>query len=584
MPSPLIILHDATQKAWLKFCDPHEILWSTQPEEVIDHLLYLEQKVAKEKLYAVGFLSYESAPAFDSAFSTPNQTDDFPLLWFGLFKEAQTINLSSCRASNFELSPWQPTVLDQQYAKAIQEIKAAIAQGDTYQVNYTIRLRARFTGDPFGYFRRLVAAQKAKYAAYLNLGDFVICSASPELFFLYQQGHLVCRPMKGTAKRGLTHEEDQNQADQLVRSVKNRAENVMIVDMIRNDLGRIAKVGSVNVTRLFEIEKYPTVWQMTSTIEAYTEANFAEIFKALFPCASITGAPKVSTMKIIAHLESSPRRIYTGSIGFLTPENRAQFNVAIRTVWIDRRMNIAEVGVGGGIVWDSTVEGEYHECLTKAQFLTHPAPDFALLETIRWTRQEGYFLLPEHLERLQKSAAYFDYPCDLPKIKKALLEYAQSFIDSQKVRLTLKADGTFAIQSQPLPDSRGLVQLVPAKAPLSSQNIYLYHKTTFREHYEKAKPEYLNRESDCEVLFWNEHGEVTESEIANIVVKIDGKLITPPVSCGLLAGVFRQKLLEQQIIHEEKILLSDLIKCQEIYLINSVRKWRQAKIHTFPHR
>ncbi len=297
---------------------------------------------------------------------------------------------------------WEPSICRKTYEAGIQKVRELIRKGDTYQVNYTYRLRAGFAGDPWALFAGMVQAQGAHYSAFIHAGDWVICCASPELFFRRQGADLLCRPMKGTSPRGLWSADDAAQAEALRTSVKNQAENVMIVDMVRNDLGRVARLGSVGVRSLFDVEKYPTLWQMTSTVKCETSASVPEIFGALFPAASITGAPKVRTMAIISELEDSPRRIYTGSIGFIAPGGFAQFNVAIRTVLIDRHAQAAEYGVGGGIVWDSVPETEFEECQTKSRILTTPRPQFALLETMRWTPKEGFYLLDLHLRRLAR--------------------------------------------------------------------------------------------------------------------------------------------------------------------------------------
>lgn len=574
---PEIILYDAVEAKWLRFCQPSIIFQTDQVDQIPSILQTIEHKVSAENLFAVGFLSYEAAPAFDPAYLVREDDSKFPLLWFGLFPSYQVFDLSSSQSRPFLISNWVPTISRQDYENAIRSIKRHIAHGLTYQVNYTIRLHTEFEGDPKGLFRQIVSAQKANYPAFFDLGDFVICSASPELFFHYQAGHVVCRPMKGTARRGLYSQDDQSQATALFHSEKNRAENVMIVDMIRNDLGKIAHIGSVKTSRLFEIERYPTVWQMTSTVEADTNASLTEIFKALFPCASITGAPKISTMKIIAQLETDPRRIYTGCIGFITPQKRAQFNVAIRTILIHRQTGMAEYGVGGGIVWDSTSEGEYEECQIKARLLTHVEPAFDLLETILWTPQEGYVFLSEHLSRLEASAAYFKYPFLRSSIEKALVEAVNSFpLSPQRVRLLLNSEGKVCLQSQPFSPSIEPQPLVLATRPIDSHNVFLYHKTTFREAYEKERADNPKSTEGCEILFWNERGEVTESEISNLVVRLKGRLLTPPLTSGLLPGVFRQWLLDRGEIEEQIIHLSDLAHCEELFLINSVRKWRRA--------
>ena len=339
-------------------------------------------------LYAAGFLSYEAAPAFDDALIT-RPAGPLPVLWFGLYEHV----VRQATPSEFADHPyvplaWHPSITRAEYRQAFNKIQEYISAGDTYQVNYTLRLRAAFHDNPRLLFQQLCRAQWSPYCAYLDMGDHVVCSASPELFFRLARNTITCRPMKGTMPRGLSHAADETLATTLRHSPKTQAENLMIVDMVRNDLGRIAVPGSVQVTDLFTAERYETLWQMTSTVTAVTPSPVSEIFTALFPCASITGAPKVRTMEIISELETTPRGIYTGCVGYLAPGRDAQFNVAIRTVHLDRTTGQAEYGTGGGIIWDSTAGDEYEECLTKTD-LTHPATCFstignAALETERW--------------------------------------------------------------------------------------------------------------------------------------------------------------------------------------------------------
>ncbi|HDL64066.1 MAG TPA: aminodeoxychorismate synthase, component I, partial [Proteobacteria bacterium] len=362
----------------------------------------------------------------------------------------------------------------------------------------------------------------------------------------------------------------------LYRSEKNRAENLMIVDMIRNDLGRIARTGTVRVDRLFEIEKYPTLFQMTSSVTARTLSPFSEIISALFPCASVTGAPRIRTMEIIAELESRPRHIYTGSIGFISPGKKAQFNVAIRTVLIDRRKQLARYGVGGGIIWDSTPQDEYDECLVKARILSTPPPDFSLLETMLWTPEDGYYLLDHHLKRILKSAGYFDFPVDINRISEILRSRANNRPQTRhRVRLLVNRGGKVSLEERPYPDhpSFSPVRIKLADSPIDSGNHFMRHKTTNRKIYEDAR----TRSSDCDdVLLWNERGEVTETTIANFILERDGELITPPVTCGLLPGTMRSSMIQDGTIREEIILVEDLKKDDKIYLINSVQGKREA--------
>src|SRR5258706_3286431 len=489
---------------WLHFTKPHRVIQIDMINDVIPALHEIEDLIKINGWHAAGFLSYEAAPAFESALrderseligksSRSAAREDFPLLWFGLYPPPRVVSLPEPASPQPALS-WLPTVDRNTYDSAIAQIKDQIADGRTYQVNYTMRLQADFNIDAWNFFLHLAQTQN-NHAAYIDTGRYVICSASPELFFQLDGETISCRPMKGTRPRGRTTLEDAEQARALREAKKDRAENIMIVDMIRNDLGRIARIGSVQANELFTVEKYPTLWQMTSTVTAKTDASLTEIFTALFPCASITGAPKVSTMRIISELETSPRKLYTGSIGHIAPARKATFNVAIRTVVIDRATQTAEYGVGGGIVWDSTSTDEYAEALLKARVLNEPTPAFALLETILWTRAERFFLREKHIARLLDSASYFDFPVSesprwssspagssrgisrppLPKeiINTYLDEISSQFTSPQRVRVLLDKDGTLLCEAKPFQPSEGQppLKVCLAKEPIDSGNV-----------------------------------------------------------------------------------------------------------------
>lgn len=568
------LFYDALKGCWLRFVKPVELVQTSCIEEVRNALWRLEERVNNEALLAVGFVSYEASPAFDPALHA-RRDDSFPLLCFGLFREAEQCELSSADSSRFTLGEWNPSVSREEYDHAISKVKSYIQAGDTYQVNFSFRLRSQFSGDPFELFQQLAHAQPSTNGAFIETEEFAICSASPELFFSLDGEKIIARPMKGTAPRGLTLMQDKARASELRLSEKNRAENVMIVDMMRNDIGRIAETASVHVPSLFDVERYPTVWQMTSTVAAKTDASVTEILKALFPCASVTGAPKARTMEIIAELESTPRQIYTGAIGFFTPNRRAQFNVAIRTVLIDKQKGEAEYGVGGGVVWASTASGEYDECLTKARVLTDSRPQFSLFETMLFTPADGFFLLDEHLARLKDSAEYFGFPCHLAEAHKMLGTVTENCSEALRVKLTMAYDGSFsvAVHGFDVHESRLPVRVRLAVSPIDSQNVFLYHKTTHRTVYDDA----LAAAGDCDdIILWNERGEITESTIANVVVEIDGALCTPPVACGLLGGVFRAQLLKEGNITERIITAEEFKKASRIYLVNSLRKCREA--------
>lgn len=561
---------DGTPRRML-FTNPAKILVATKIEEVRAVMKELQEGV-KAGYYAAGYLSYEAAPAFDPAFRVW-EGEQLPLAWFGLFDKPQPVGSVEWRVGGYSMSDWQPTVSRERYNQCIADIREAIARGETYQTNYTIRLRGAFAGDDYAFYNDLSARQQGHYAAYLNLGRYRILSASPELFFHWKNGRLVTKPMKGTVKRGRWLQEDQERADWLAQSEKNRAENVMIVDLLRNDLGMVAEVGSVHVPRLFEIERYRTVWQMTSTVEAVTRAGttIEDVFAALFPCGSITGAPKVSTMKLIRQLEDAPREVYCGSIGFVTPEQEAIFNVAIRTVVIDTATAKAEYGVGGGITWDSAAADEYDEVVAKSAILTADMPPFSLLETLK-LEAGHYDLLERHLERLRASALYFGIPLDEQEMGDKLAAYAAAHQgQTMRVRLLVSQQGAITVEGTPLAAGQMDEQLFAlAGRRISSANPFFYHKTTHRYMYEEHKREHPEV---FDVLLWNERDELTEFTIGNLVVELDGEKLTPPVSCGLLPGTLRAELLEKGVISERIVKREELSRATGIWLINSVRGW-----------
>jgi para-aminobenzoate synthetase / 4-amino-4-deoxychorismate lyase len=476
----------------------------------------------------------------------------------------------------FVLSGWQGAPVAVDYAGQIARIREWIAAGDTYQVNHTLRLRASFSGEPLELYARLCRAQAAAHCALLDLGSHVIVSASPELFFRWSDGELEVRPMKGTRPRGRWVEEDDRLAEELLGSEKERAENLMIVDLLRNDAGRISRFGSVEVPRLFEVERYPTVHQLTSTIRSRTRGGttLTDVFRALFPCGSVTGAPKVRTMQIIAELENAPRGVYTGALGFVTPDE-AVFSVAIRTLVLDRASGQVELGVGGGITHDSEASSEFQECFAKAAFVRHEPREFALLETLRFDPGSGYFLLDEHLARLEASARYFDFPYDAPAVHARLCEEAAHLRHGARVRLLLDRAGSIAVGSEPLRESTGPVRVCVARQPVDSCDASLYHKTTDRGVYLSRLAAHPGAD---DVLLVNERGQLTESTIANLVVERDGALWTPPVEVGLLPGVFRGVLLREGRLRERLLYPEDLSAADAVYLINSVRKWRIAEM------
>ncbi len=525
----------------------------------------------RDGLYAAGYVAYEAAPAFDRALTT-HAPSAVPLVYFGLFPSAETA--SSLTGADLP-SPieWTPELSAADHARGVAAIREAIAEGETYQINYTFRLRAAL--NPLGLealYLHLAGIERVPYAAFLDLGDWQVLSLSPELFFQLDKGRLVTRPIKGTAPRGRWAAEDAALGDGLRASAKNRAENVMIVDLCRNDLSRVCEVGTVRASALCEVEPYQTVWQMVSTVEGQVRPGIGldDVFGALFPAGSITGAPKSSSMRLIASLEHSPRGVYCGAIGFASPDGRAEFNVAIRTLTVSRFSGAAEYGVGGGITWDSTPADEHAEALSKAACL-EIRPPFGLIETMR-LEQGALVRVERHLDRLAESASYFGFACDLTSVRAALAAHvATGAPGPARVRLLLYADGQVHVERHSLDaPAAGSLPFALASASIDGQDRFVCHKTTRRNMYDRHK---APRPDVFDVLLWNDRRELTEFTRGNLVVEHEGALWTPPRSVGLLAGVFRAELLAAGTIHERVLTLDDLPKCTRVWFINSFREW-----------
>ena len=538
-------------------------------EEVLPLLAFAEAE-ARAGAYVAVMISYEAAPAFDVALSA-HPPGEIPLAWAAVFPQASECETHTSGES-FS-SEWTPKVNKDEYNSAVTRIKELIAAGDTYQVNYSFPLTSSFSGDPYAWYRELCLAQGAQYCAYLDLGRFQVLSLSPELFFERRGDRVTTRPMKGTVRRGRWPEEDEELVHWLQHSAKDRAENIMIVDLLRNDLGKVSLPGSVHVSSLYQPERYETVWQMTSTVESTLRpgTSLVELMSALFPCGSITGAPKIRTMQIIRELERFPRGVYTGAIGVLYPGGDCIFNVAIRTIVIDTQRALATFGVGGGVTIDSTAESEYEECFVKSRFLQSKPVEFELFESMLIEGGE-ILLLERHLERLARSAAFFGF-----NFKKEDVSAALASIPSKKakLKLSLRKDGRLKTELSPVTSTPQPLRVALATTPVNSADRFLFHKTTRRDFYNAE----LKLRPDCDdIIFCNERGEITESTIANVVVWIDDQLFTPPVSCGLLAGTFRAELLAQGKIKERVITVEKLKTAKEFFLINSVRGWMKAEL------
>ncbi len=571
-----VIVRDASSGKWRLFERPSEVVIATQVDEVLPALRRVERECVSHQRYASGFLSYEAAPAFDAALKT-RAGDGFPLLWFGLFDGVHERSLDDFGPAGLVHDEyWEASVSEAHYQEVFDELQELIRSGDTYQVNYTYRLRTRLQSNPFDLFLRLADAHRPPFGAYIDTGDWVVCSASPELFFHRAGAQIESRPMKGTAARGLWFEQDLDQARRLRESEKERSENVMIVDMVRNDLGRVARAGSVRATNLFDVERYPTVLQLTSTVSAETDASLVEVMSALFPAASITGTPKARTMDIIAGVECSPRRVYTGTIGFVDPGGRAQFNVAIRTLLVNTSTRDAEYGIGGGIVADSDPEDEWNESRIKSRVLSAMPPSFDLLETLLWMPEAGYLLLGRHLKRLLQSADYFGFEVDVLHVRDSLERHAADLARApHRVRLLCSRRGAVAIDARPHDVNQGYGAVALAAEPIDRANPFLYHKTTNRAVYEEAV---AARPGYADVVLFNDRGEVTESTIANIAVDIGGELLTPPIECGLLPGTLRAHLIDERRVRERPITIEELSLASTCYLLNSVRGFHAVTI------
>jgi para-aminobenzoate synthetase / 4-amino-4-deoxychorismate lyase len=565
---------------------PAGVLEARRPEEVPGVLAAAEQAAARS-LWVAGFVTYEAAPGLDPVLRVRERPAegpfaDLPLAWFAMFEGREETSLPEPPDPSTEAgTAWRPAMSRAAYDAAIDRIHEAIAGGDTYQVNFTLPLEAEIRGDPRGLYRDLAYAQRGAYAAYVDTGTHRVLSASPELFFRIDGDRIVSRPMKGTAPRGRWLDEDDEFRRGLENSVKERAENAMIVDLLRNDIGRVARSGSVRWTDVFAAERYETVWQLTSTVVADVRpgVGVGEVFGALFPCGSVTGAPKVSTMGIIAELEVAPRGVYCGTVGYLGPPDgpgaRARFNVAIRTVLQDARSGAAVYGVGGGITWDSRAAAEYDETVAKARVLTARRPPVRLLETLAFEPGSGYRRLEEHLTRLRASAAYLGMTLDEDAVRGALDREAGRFeTKPARVRLVVDRRGRVESGSAPLTETVEPIRLAIDHAePVDPADPMLFHKTTARGRYERA----LQRFPDADdVVLVNTAGRVTETTRANIAIRVDGTWVTPPLVDGLLPGCERAALLADGTLTEAPVRVEDLQAAGSVAFLNSVRGWREA--------
>lgn len=553
------------------FTQPIKELKTRDLAEVADLLAQVES-YQEQGYYVVGYVSYEAAPAFEEKLAVHK----LPLLgeyllYFTVHDRVETSPIPLTYEEVDLPSKWREQTSAEDYKKAIAQIHHHLRQGDTYQVNYTVQLKQDLSANPFAIYNRMVVEQEAGYNAYVEHDEMAVISMSPELFFEQNDRELTTRPMKGTTQRGVTDQEDLAQASWLEQDSKNRSENMMIVDLLRNDMNRISEVGSEHVERLCQVEQYSTVWQMTSTIKSQLrpDVDLVTIFRSLFPCGSITGAPKIATMEIIKNLEPQPRGVYCGTIGLLLPNGRRIFNVAIRTIQLYKGQAI--YGVGGGITWDSTWESEYREVHQKAAVLYRKQARFKLISTGKISQQSLLFE-DQHLERLTKASRYFTFPFDPEYLRQKIEEECQACDSHQdyRLRISLSKSGEMELSRQiltPLSPTFCQAKLCLQEADL--QTPFTYFKTTHRPHLSLGKQE---------IIYHNAAGELLETSIGNLVLKIAGKLYTPPIRLGILAGIYRQHLLERGQVEEKVLTLKDLAQAEAIYGCNAVREMYELEV------
>ncbi|MGE5470694.1 MAG: aminodeoxychorismate synthase component I [Bacteroidota bacterium] len=516
-------------------------------------------RLASEPGWAVVALDYELGYLFEPTAMPADwqPSAERPLARFWRFADCRRLDSTAAEAwlaAQLDdgvggVGDLREAISEAQYTVAVERIKRLIGEGDCYQVNYTFPLNFSWFGSPLALYARLRQRQSVRYGGFIGDGCGGLLSLSPELFLERRGDRLLTRPMKGTAPRSVA-------AEVLRASAKDRAENLMIVDLLRNDLGRVADNGSVCVEQLFEIEDYPTVWQMVSTISAQVGGrSFGDILQALFPCGSITGAPKVRAMQIAAELEAGRRGPYTGALGWLAPEGDFRLNVAIRSLELAADGS-GKMGIGSGIVADSEAGAEWRECLLKASFLRDCDPGLKLIETLR--RDNGiYPMWSGHLARLRHSAQFFGFPLDEQRLCRQLGEQPSSGL--WRVRLTLDKTGQIEVQSFPLTTSAGPWLARLAVEAIDSGDFLRRHKTTARRLYDAALRDLPADSPVFDVIFLNERGEVAEGARSNVFVERDGLLLTPPLDSGALPGVLRAQLLASGRAREEVLYPADLL-------------------------
>jgi len=563
---------EVQHKHVMLFRNPITIYQATALTEIA-HVIDQAEQATQNGYYVAGFLTYEAGYAFVPVPQTPLLPS--VLAWFGVYNEPED-QLPEQPIAAFQMGSPQFNWTPDRYAMQIEAIRNLIQEGDVYQINFTGKISFPFQGDAFTLYQQLRQQQAVRYSAFIQTETQTFLSLSPELFFQRNGQQIETRPMKGTIQRGRNVVEDDLFAVQLQKDEKSRAENLMIVDLLRNDLSKVCIPGTVQVSSLFDLETYRSLHQMTSTItgELFDTTTYTDLFRALFPCGSITGAPKKRAMERIASLETEARGLYCGSVGYITPNQKAVFSVAIRTAELSETRST--LGIGSGVVWDSNARDEYEECLLKARFLTAPPTSpFELIETIRWDHAAAV-LLPYHMERMEQSALYFQIPFQKRAFYKQVASFASTPAAQQpsRLRITLKQSGEWNYSSSPLLKVHPITPKI-CVSPVRTQSTdpFYQHKTSHRALYE-AEWSRARANGFWEIIFMNEKNMVTEGSRSNIFIRRRGRWLTPPCTFGVLPGVFRRFMLEQSAcVYETELTLSDLVNAEEIRLCNAIWQW-----------
>ncbi|MFV0428085.1 MAG: chorismate-binding protein [Arachnia sp.] len=558
----------------LAFADPVEILRADHPREV-PGVLRRAQAAGDDGHFAAGYVTYEAAGGLDPVLAT-HPPGPGPVAWFGVYPAP--ITPPEADAGEAPGPQWQWPVDASDYLAAVAAIKRRIAAGQTYQVNYAVPLSGTpVPGDAYARYVQLWRHHRPRYGAFLRTPDLDIVSLSPELFVARNAHTLTTRPMKGTAARGRFPAEDAEYAAGLLGSTKERAENVMIVDLLRNDLSRVCQAGTVAVPALLTVESHPTFHALTSTVTGTLRprVGLPEVFEAMFPCGSVTGAPKARSMAVIRELEPTARGVYCGAIGVIQPGGDYQFSVAIRTIELSDR---ARYWVGSGITWPSFAPAEFAELRVKSRVVTQTSPDFSLLETMLWTG-EHIADLALHLDRLRFSAERLGFAFNARLIRSQIeAVLADDRGRQRRVRLTVAPSGAPQVTSSAVPNP-GQVRAALTDLPIDSTDDLWFHKTTDRTRFEERLA--TAGEVD-DVILVNERGELTEFTIGSLVVELGGQLLTPPVGCGLLPGITRHRAIESGTVNECRVLAADLYRADRIWRLNSVRGWEPVMLADSP--